>query len=54
MITGKTKLLGVIGDPVEHSFSPAMHNAAIAHLNLNYVYLPFPVKREDLEKAIAG
>ncbi len=54
MITGKTKLLGVIGDPVEHSFSPAMHNAAIAHLNLDYVYLPFPVKREDLEKAIAG
>jgi shikimate dehydrogenase len=54
LITGKTKLLGVIGDPVEHSLSPVMHNEAIAHLNLNYVYVPFPIKREDLEKAIAG
>jgi shikimate dehydrogenase len=54
LITGKTKLLGVIGDPVEHSLSPVMHNEAIAHLNLNYVYVPFLIKREDLEKAIAG
>ncbi len=54
LITGKTKLLGVIGDPVEHSFSPVMHNAAIAELNLDYVYLPLPVKAKDLERAIAG
>lgn len=54
MITGKTKLLGVIGDPVEHSLSPAMHNAAIAALDLNYVYLPFPIAAENLETAIAG
>ncbi|MBR8828219.1 MAG: shikimate dehydrogenase [Gomphosphaeria aponina SAG 52.96 = DSM 107014] len=54
MITGKTKLLGVIGDPIEHSLSPVMHNAAIASLNLDYVYLPFRLKREDLVKAIAG
>jgi shikimate dehydrogenase len=54
LITGKTKLLGVIGDPVEHSLSPVMHNAAIAHLGVDYVYLPFPVKAENLEKAIAG
>lgn len=53
-ITGKTKLLGIIGDPVGHSFSPAMHNAAIAHLGLDFVYLPFPVKRENLEAALAG
>ena len=52
-ITGKTKLLGIIGDPVEHSLSPVMHNAAIANLGLDYIYVPFPVKR-DLEKAIAG
>ena len=52
-ITGKTKLLGIIGDPVEHSLSPVMHNAAIASLGLDYIYVPFPVKR-DLEKAIAG
>ncbi|WP_017721553.1 shikimate dehydrogenase [Kamptonema formosum] len=54
MITGKTKLLGVIGHPVEHSLSPVMHNAAIAHLGLDYVYLPLPVKPEDLPVAVAG
>ncbi|NHC34824.1 shikimate dehydrogenase [Scytonema millei] len=54
MITGKTKLLGVIGHPVEHSLSPAMHNAAIAHLGLDYVYLPLPVKPEDLAAALQG
>lgn len=54
LITGKTKLLGIIGDPVEHSLSPVMHNAAIASLGLDYIYVPFPVKQGDLEKAIAG
>ncbi len=54
MITGTTKLLGVIGYPVAHSLSPAMHNAAIAHLNANYIYLPLPVKPEDLRVAIEG
>ncbi len=62
MITGKTKLLGVIGYPVEHSLSPVMHNAAIQTINnqqeqqnvIDYVYLPFPIKPEDLNTAIAG
>ncbi len=54
IITGKTKLLGIIGDPVEHSLSPVMQNAAINHLGLDYVYVPFPVKGENLEQAIAG
>jgi shikimate dehydrogenase len=54
MITGKTKLLGVIGHPVSHSLSPLMHNAALAKLGLDYVYLPFPVAPENLERAIAG
>ncbi|MFB2923485.1 MULTISPECIES: shikimate dehydrogenase [Aerosakkonema] len=54
LITGKTKLLGVVGHPIEHSLSPVMHNAAIATLGLDYVYLPFPVKPEDLQVAIAG
>jgi shikimate dehydrogenase len=53
-ITGKTKLLGVIGYPVEHSLSPVMHNAALAKLGLDYVYLPFPIAPENLETAIAG
>ncbi|MEP0801179.1 shikimate dehydrogenase [Funiculus sociatus GB2-A5] len=54
MIKGTTKLLGVIGHPVEHSQSPKMHNAAIASLGLDYIYLPFPVQPKDLEDAIAG
>lgn len=54
MITGKTKLLGVIGHPIEHSLSPVMHNAAIAQMKLDYVYLPMPVKPEDLEVAVNG
>ena len=53
-ITGKTKLLGIIGDPVEHSLSPVMQNAAINHLGLDYIYVPFRVRGENLENAIAG
>jgi shikimate dehydrogenase len=54
IITGKSKLLGVIGHPIEHSLSPLMHNAAIAQLGLDYVYLPFPIEPQNLEVAIAG
>ncbi|HLO88345.1 MAG TPA: shikimate dehydrogenase [Nostocaceae cyanobacterium] len=54
LITGKTKLLGVIGHPVEHSLSPVMHNAALAKLGLDYVYLPLPIAPENLATAIAG
>ncbi|MBE9215875.1 shikimate dehydrogenase [Plectonema cf. radiosum LEGE 06105] len=54
MITGTTKLLGVIGHPVEHSLSPLMHNAALAKLGLNYVYLPFPIEPQNLAKALDG
>lgn len=53
-ITGTTKLLGVIGYPIEHSLSPVMHNAAIAALGVDYVYLAFPVKPAEFETAIAG
>lgn len=52
--TGKTKLLGIIGHPVEHSLSPAMQNAALAELGLDWVYLPFAVAPENLEAALAG
>jgi shikimate dehydrogenase len=54
MITGTTQLLGVIGHPIEHSLSPVMHNAAIAELGINVVYLPLPVAPADLATAIAG
>jgi shikimate dehydrogenase len=53
-ITGKTKLCGLIGDPVEHTMSPAMHNAAYRQMGLDYVYVPFRVKPENLDKAIDG
>lgn len=54
MITGKTKLLGVMGYPVTHSLSPVMHNAALAHLEVDYVYVPLSVKPEELTQAIAS
>jgi len=41
--TGSTRLAGVIGDPVGHSLSPALHNAAFEALGLDWVYLAFPV-----------
>jgi len=53
-ITGRTTVCGVIGDPVDHSMSPAMHNAAFRKLGLDYAYLPFRVLREDLGRAIAA
>jgi shikimate dehydrogenase len=53
-ITGKTKICGLIGDPVEHTMSPPMHNAAFTRLGLDYAYLPFHVRPEDLYGAVAG
>ncbi|MBO7209838.1 MAG: shikimate dehydrogenase [Methanobrevibacter sp.] len=54
MVDGKTRILGVIGDPIEHTFSPAMHNAGLDALNLNYIYLPFHVKHDRLKECIEG
>ena len=53
-VLGTTKILGVIGFPVSHSLSPIMHNAAIAAMGMDYVYVPFPIPVEDLPTAIAG
>lgn len=53
-VIGKTKLLGIIGDPVEHSCSPVMQNAGINYLGLDYIYVPFPVKEANLKQAIEG
>lgn len=53
-ITGKTKVAGVFGDPVEHSLSPPMHNAAYRHLGMDWVYVAFPVKPERLAEAVRG
>jgi len=51
-ITGRTVICGIIGDPVEHSMSPPMHNAAYRKLALDYAYVPFRVTRDDLPRAI--
>lgn len=53
-ITGTTRLLGVIGNPIGHSLSPVMHNAAIEYLDLDYVYVAFPVTSTNLATALAG
>ena len=52
MIDGHTKIFGILGRPVTHSLSPAMHNAAFRHLGINAVYVAFPVT--DLPQAVAG
>ena len=54
MISGKTRICGIIGDPVEHTMSPAMHNAAFARMGLDYCYVPFRVKPDNLAQAVAG
>ena len=54
MITGVTRILGVIGDPIGHTSSPAMHNAAIAALGLDYAYVAFHVRPDELGQAIEG
>lgn len=54
MITGKTKILGVIGAPIAHSLSPIIQNAALHEAGLDYVYTAFPVHREALASAVCG
>ncbi|MCP9881614.1 shikimate dehydrogenase [Cyanobium sp. Alchichica 3B3-8F6] len=53
-ISGHTALAGVLGDPVRHSLSPAMHNAALAELGLDWVYLALPAPAEELETVVRG
>lgn len=51
-ISGQTRIAGIFGDPVEHSRSPAMHNAAFAALGLDYAYVAFRVRKADLGAAV--
>ncbi len=52
--TASTEVAGVIGDPVRHSLSPVIHNAAFAALGLDWVYVAFPVERHRAAEALAG
>jgi shikimate dehydrogenase len=54
MVGAKTKLLALIGDPVGHSLSPAMHNAAFAADGLDFVYVALNVASGDLPAAVRG
>lgn len=54
MISGKTRLLGLMGHPVRHSLSPGMHNASFETEGLDYVYVAMDVRPEDLPRAVGG
>jgi len=52
MISGKTSVFGIFGYPVEHTFSPGMHNAAFAKIKRDACYVPFAVAPADLGRAV--
>ncbi|MFC2609367.1 MAG: shikimate dehydrogenase, partial [Peptidiphaga gingivicola] len=54
MISGRTKAFALFGSPVEHSLSPAMHNASFAELGLDCVYLCHDVVPSAIGAAVAG
>ena len=53
-VTGQTRLAGIIGHPIAHTLSPAMHNAAFAEMGMDWCYLPFDVRPQELGAALAG
>jgi len=53
-LSGKTRIYGVIGDPIEHSLSPTIQNAAFDALKMDCVFLAFQVKMGEVENAIRG
>ena len=54
MIDVNTKLIGLLGYPLEHSFSPQMHNSAYLNNNLNYEYLPIEIQEKNISDALNG
>jgi shikimate dehydrogenase len=53
-VNAATRVIGVIGDPISHSRSPAMHNAAFRALGLPYVYVAFRVEPGQVDAAVAA
>lgn len=51
-VNGTTRVVGIFGWPVGHTLSPIMHNTAFAALNLNWVYVPLPIKPERIKNAV--
>ena len=54
MTSGRTKIVGLIGWPVEHSLSPPMHNAAFCAVGLDWHYIPLPVRLAEVVAAVRG
>ncbi len=54
LVSGPTRLVGVMGWPVSHSRSPGMHNAALSAAGIDAVYVPLPVSPDRLAEAVAG
>ena len=53
-IDGKTRLIGLIGNPVEHTLSPVIHNGISKKMDISSVYVPFKVEEKGLEAAVKG
>jgi len=54
MISGKTSLVGLLGQPVHHSLSPVMQNAALAAMDLDWCYMALPCKTDELETVLSA
>lgn len=52
MVDHNTKIVGIIGHPIKHSFSPMMHNLTFQNQKLNFIYLPFDVPTSHLNEAL--
>lgn len=53
-VSGGTRLLAVVGHPISHSLSPAMHNASFVSTGQDYLYVPLDVKPNNLTEAVRG
>ena len=53
-INGRTRTCGLIGNPVEHTLSPVIHNTLAQRFGHNLVYVPFPVETGRIEEAVVG
>jgi shikimate dehydrogenase len=53
-VSGSTRILGIYGDPVSHSLSPAINNDALRRAGIDAVYFPFHIRPEDLAEAVAA
>lgn len=54
MVNGKTKIYNVIGNPIDHTISPQIHNTLNRVLKINSIYVPVKIEKENLNTAIKG